>query len=191
MKRTDITLSKYADNLVEFMVNTGYGSDQINVHKIGVDESGRATYEFDMPHNDDCEGELGENGREMVSYDDIAFPSLRLESAKKEWPKTTIIEIMKVVNDKCDTDIGVEALEKFLTSRKVWTKSTIDGLSKALSEACSVIGVPAPNKLLSALAKATELVVTFDDVILEAGNEDKMADGSDKDDEDDDEDEDE
>ena len=190
MKRTDITLSKYADNLVEFMVNTGYGADQINVHKIGVDESGRATYEFDMPLNDDCEGELGENGREMVSYDDIAFPGFRLDSAKKEWPKATIEEILKVVNDKCDTDIGVEALEKFLTSRKVWPKSTITGLSKAISEACSVIGVPAPKKLLAALAKATELVVTFDDVILEAGNEDKMADGSDdKDEDEDDEDE--
>jgi hypothetical protein len=32
--------------------------------------------------------------------------------------------------------------------------------------------------LLSALAKATELVVTLDDVLLEAGNEFKNADGS-------------
>ena len=125
------------------------------------------------------------------SFADLAgIFGFRLESAKKEWPKATIEEILKVVNDKCDSDIGVEALEKFLTSRKVWTKWTIVGLSKALSRACNLVGVPAPEKLLAALANATELVVTFhnfDDEfqILEAGNEDKMADGSDDKDEDD------
>lgn len=185
MKRSDITLSKYADNLVEFMVNTGFGYDQINVHKIGVDESGRATYEFDQPHNDECDGTDQE-----LAIDEIAFPGFSLESAKKEWPKATIEEILKVVNDKCKSDIGVDALEKFLSSHKVWPKSTIDNLAEALSNNCKMVGVPAPKKLLSALAKATELVVTFDDVILEAGNEGKRADGSDED-EDEDKDEDE
>lgn len=173
MQRTDVTLSKYADNLVEFMVNTGFGDDQINVHKIGVDESGRATYEFDQPHNDECEG-----SDQDLTIGDITFPGFDLESAKKEWPKATIEEVLKVVNDKCKSDIGVEALEKFLASHRVWPKSTIGGLSKALSEACHLIGVPAPKKLLSALAKATELVVTLDDAILEAGNENRNADGS-------------
>jgi len=184
MKRTDTTISKYADNLVEFMVNTGFGYDMVNVHKIGVDEFGRATYEFDQPHNDECDGIERD-----LAIEDIVLPGFGLESANKEWPKATIEEILKVVNDKCKSDIGVEALEKFLSSHKVWPKSTIDNLAEALSNNCKMIGVPAPKKLLSALAKATELVVTFDDVILEAGNEGKMADGSDKDDEDKDEDE--
>jgi hypothetical protein len=184
MKRTDITLSKYADNLVEFLVNTGHGYDQVNVHQIGVDESGRATYEFDLPHNDECEGTEQE-----LAIEDIAFPGFSLESAKKKWPKTTTQEILNVVNDKCDTNIEVEALEKFLATHKVWPKSTIDNLAEALLNRCKLIGVPAPEKLLAALAKATELVVTFDKVILEAGNEGKRADGSDKDDEDKDEDE--
>jgi hypothetical protein len=184
MKRTDITLSKYADNLVEFMVNTGYGYDQVNVHKIGVDESGRATYAFDLPHNDE-----GDGTEQELAIEEIAFPGFSLESAKKEWPKATIEEILKVVNDKCKSDIGVEALEKFLSSHKVWPKSTIDKLAEALLNRCKWIGVPAPETLLAALAKATELVVTFDGQILEAGNEGKRADGSDKDDEDKDEDE--
>ena len=174
MQRTDITLSKYADNFIEFMVNTGFGYDQINVHRIGVDESGRATYEFDQPCNDECEG----SDDRTLAIDDITFPGFGLVSAKKEWPKATIEEILEVVNKKCKSDIGVEALEKFLASHKVWAKSTITGLSKALAEACSLIGVPAPKKLLAALAKATELVVTYDDVILEAGNEGKNANGS-------------
>ena len=173
MERSGITISKYANNLVEFMVNTGFGYDQINVHKIGVDESGRATYEFDQPHNDECEG-----SDQDLTIGDITFPGFDLASAKKEWPKATIEEVLKVVNDKCKSDIGVEALEKFLASHRVWPKSTIGGLSKALAEVCSIIGVPAPKKLLSALAKATELVVTFDDVLLEAGNEIRNADGS-------------
>jgi len=174
MKRTEITLSKYADNLVEFLVNTGFGYDQVNVHQIGVDESGRATYAFDQPHNDECEGSDDQD----LTIEDIVLPGFDLASAKKEWPKATIEEVLKVVNDKCKSDIGVEALEKFLASHRVWPKSTIDNLAEALSNNCKMIGVPAPKKLLSALAKATELVVTFDDVLLEAGNEIKNADGS-------------
>ena len=186
----DIWLARYNDDSVEFRLKVAfYGPDMLQKHRFGVDESGRATYCFDFPCNEEgCE--LGDN-REMQSFADLAgIFGFRLESAKKEWPKATIEEILKVVNDKCDSDIGVEALEKFLTSRKVWTKWTIVGLSKALSRACNLVGVPAPEKLLAALANATELVVTFhnfDDEfqILEAGNEDKMADGSDDKDEDD------
>jgi len=154
MQRTSITLSKYADNFVEFQY-TGWAEGLANVHRIGVDESGRATYKFGLPNIIDEDGDT----RSFIVEDylsGLTLPNLKLTSEKKEW-----------------------------------TKSTIDGLLKVLSETCKEIGVPAPAKLLEALANATELVVTFHNFdgefqILEAGKESKMADGSDDEDDDDD-----
>jgi hypothetical protein len=171
---------KYDENFVEFLYYTGYGDDVVNVHRIGVDESGRATYEFDRPSN-----EKGEGSNEEVTFANLTLYDFDLISEKKEWPKAKIEEILKVLGDKCKSDIGVEALEKFLATHKVWPKSTIDGLLKVLSETCKAIGIRAPETLMAALAKATELVVTFEGKILEAGNENEIAVGSEKKDEND------
>ena len=179
MKRTRITLMKYDENFVEFMYYTGYGDDVVNVHRIGVDKSGRATYDFDRPSND-----KGEGSNEEVTFAHLTLYDFDLISENKEWPKAKIKEILKVLSDKCKSDIGAKALEKFLASHKVWSKSTIDGLSEALQETCKTIGIRAPETLMAALTKATELVVTFDDVILEAGNENKVAVGLEKKDDD-------
>ena len=138
MKRTSIVISKYTDNFVEFQF-AGWEEHLANVHRIGADESGRATYEFGLPIITDDDGD---DSRFLVeeSLSELTLPNLELTSEKKEW-----------------------------------TKSTIDGLLKVLSETCKEIGVPAPEKLLAALARTTELVVTFEDKILEAGNEDVPA----------------
>ena len=184
MKRThlpDLTISKYSDNYVEFILKSSYGFNAYQVHKIGVDELGRATYDFDMPQDDQSttwKNNDNDNDQDMVSYKDLAYElyNFDLASKKQELPKATAEDILKFVKDKCNTDLP------FSSFYRVWPKSTIDGffgLIKTLARACNGIGVPAPEKLLASLAKATELIVTFEGNILNAGEEGFMADGSD------------
>jgi len=155
---SNIWLTQCSDDFVEFRLRVSYcGPNMLQKHRIGVDKSGRATYCFDYPRDDKgCKWDP--NRWQKRTYENLVLYGINLKSAKKEWPKSTIVS-----------------------------------LSEALSEACSLIGVPAPAKLLEALANATELVVTFHNFdgefqILEAGKESKMADGSDDDDDDDDDD---